>query len=540
MRSIPPSPNGQPNAESGALHPAAEWLKSTVARDSQLSTDSRAVRAGDVFVAYRGQRFDARRYIAAAIARQPSAVIWDQGGDQSREQGAVDSEIGAEGGFHWDENWHVPNLSQPHLKEACGTIAADWYGRPAEQIWSIGITGTSGKTSSALWLAQAFSALEKRCAVVGTLGIGFLDLLEETGLTTPDPVLLQRQLRGLVDSGARALAMEVSSVGLAEGRVNGMTFDVALFTNLSRDHLDYHGTMAEYEAGKAQLFAWQGLRAAVINIDDAAGERMAAVAREHGARVITFSANGLAQADLRADAIVHDLDGIRFILHGTPAGLARPRAVETSLIGAFNVANLLGVLGVLLASDVEIEDALRAIGDLKPAPGRLERVLAVSPDQAAPLVLVDYAHKPDALEKALAACRPIATARGGRLCVVFGCGGDRDAGKRPLMGAIAERLADDVVVTSDNPRSEPAGSIVDAIVAGFATAGRATIELDRRKAIRNALLHARANDVILIAGKGRETCQEVAGVKYPFSDVDEASAALVELPDHQSSGRTSR
>ncbi len=485
---------------------ACDWLKANVAPSAQLTCDSRTIANGDVFMAYAGARADARHFIPKVIAQKAGAVMWDLAPEP----------------FVWSQDWQVPNYAQSGLKQACGHIAADWYGHPSHQLWSVGITGTSGKSSCALWIAQAFSNLGKRCAVVGTLGIGFVDKLTDTGLTTPDPVWLQRSLRQLVNDGAQALAMEVSSIGLQEGRTNGMKFDVALFTNLSRDHLDYHGDMPTYEAAKAQLFAWDGLRHAVINLDDAAGPRMAAIARANGVEVLGFGTQAQ-EALLRASDLTYSADGMRFNLHG-PFG---SRAFATTLIGHYNVSNLLGVLGVLLVSGVSIDDALKALQQLKPAAGRLERVAATS-DKTVPLVLVDYAHKPDALEKALAACRPLAQARNGKLIVVFGCGGDRDTGKRPLMGAIAERLADQVVLTSDNPRSETPSAIIDAIVAGIHQPQQVAIEVDRRLAIHNTLREADVHDVILIAGKGHESYQEIAGVKYPFADVAVAQAALAE------------
>jgi UDP-N-acetylmuramoyl-L-alanyl-D-glutamate--2,6-diaminopimelate ligase len=484
------------------MHPLATWLRATVAPDAELAADSRAVGAGDAFLAYPGARHDARAFIPDVVARGAAAVLWERDG------------------FAWDPAWRAAQLPVIGLKGEAGAIAAGFYGDPSRQVPVIGVTGTSGKTSCTLWIAQALSALGRRTAVAGTLGTGFVGELVDTGLTTPDPVWLQRTLARLVKGGAQALAMEVSSVGLVEGRLNGMHVDTAVFTNLTRDHLDYHGDMQAYGAAKARLFEWPGLRAAVINVDDALGRQLAARAAERGLTAWTTSASGDPQARLRAARLEHNAQGMRFALEVDGAS----RLVQTPLIGAYNVGNLLQVVAVLLAQGVELDAALHALAGLEPAPGRLHRV----PAAHGPLVLVDYAHKPDALEKALAACRPMAHARGGKLVVVFGCGGDRDPGKRPEMGRIAAQLADLVVITSDNPRSEDPDRIIEAILAGVPDAGGAAVrqERDRRLAILESIRTADQADVILIAGKGHETYQEIAGVKLPFSDLDVASQAL--------------
>ncbi len=508
-------------------HPAAQWLARVAPRSAQLTADSRRVARGDVFVALKGATHDGRHHIPDAIARGASAIVYDATA------------------FAWDPAWTIANRPERELKRNVGTIAADWYGRPAEALFTVGITGTSGKTSTSLWLAQALDALGERAVVAGTLGIGFTDALADSGLTTPDPVTLQRRLRAAVDAGARALVMEVSSIGLEEGRVDAMGFDVAVFTNLSRDHLDYHGTMDRYEAAKARLFAWPGLAHAVVNVDDAAGPRFADLAVAHGARTTRTSAGGGTDADIRARKVAVRGDGLSFELFG--AFGVRP--VTVPFLGTFNIANLLSVIGVLLAAGVPIDAALAALAHLGPVPGRLERVVVGTGERpggvAAPMVLVDYAHKPDALQKALEACRPIADARDGDLVVVFGCGGDRDAGKRPIMGEIAGRLADRVVVTSDNPRSEDPRAIIEQVLAGIGSPirshvhshvtsrfaeppaeDRVRVEPDRRAAIYGAIAGARARDVVVIAGKGHEAYQEIAGTRHAFSDVDVAAEAL--------------
>ncbi len=532
-RATQPSPaqaiSGLARRQRGAVmatHPAVQWLARVVPASAHLTADSRSVTPGDVFIALKGGTYDGRRFIPDAIARGAAAIVYDATA------------------FSWDPAWSVPNRPERELKRQIAAIATDWYRRPADALFTVGVTGTSGKTSTALWLAQALTALGHRTVMVGTLGIGFPDELVDSGMTTPDPVTLQRRLRALVDAGAAALAIEVSSIGLEEGRVSGMNFDVALFTNLTRDHLDYHGDMHHYEAAKTKLFAWPGLAHAVVNVDDPAGPRIAGVASDHGVQVLRTSARGGADAEIRARKVTIRAEGLSFEIFGA-FGV---REVNTPFIGTFNVANLLGVLGVLLSAGVSIDAALASFDRLEQVPGRLERVVVDASERpggiGVPMVLVDYAHKPDALEKALAACRPIVDARGGELIVVFGCGGDRDAGKRPIMGEIAARLADRVVVTSDNPRTEPAGVIIDQIVAGIGNLGynplatsswgsaamtlheRVRVEADRRTAIYDAVASANDNDVIVIAGKGHESYQEIDHVKHPFSDVTVATEAL--------------
>jgi UDP-N-acetylmuramoyl-L-alanyl-D-glutamate--2,6-diaminopimelate ligase len=479
-----------------------QWLRQHAGAGAHLTSDSRRVEAGDVFVAYRGARTDGRHFLADAAGRGAVAALVDPEGWQDGASAPI------------------PVLTVDALKNQAGAIAAHWYGAPSRALWSVGVTGTSGKSSCALWIAQALASFGRHPIVAGTLGVGLLGALDDLNLTTPDPIQLQRTLRHLVDAGGDALAMEVSSIGLAEGRVNGMHYDVALFTNLSRDHLDYHGDMQRYEEAKVALFTWSGLGHAVVNLDDPAGVRVAERARAAGVAVTGYSAQGLRGADLRATRVCLGNEGMALEFSGGYG----TRVVRTPFIGQHNVANLLGVLGVLLASGVAVDQAFAALSGLQPVPGRLERVPGAALE---PLVLIDYAHKPDALEKVLEACQPIARARGGELVVVFGCGGDRDAGKRALMGAIAARLAQTVVITSDNPRSEDPAAIVAAIASGVPAGARhVRQEVDRRAAIRGAIAAAGVHDVIVIAGKGHETYQEIKGEKFTFSDFAEASVAL--------------
>jgi UDP-N-acetylmuramoyl-L-alanyl-D-glutamate--2,6-diaminopimelate ligase len=472
-------------------------------RQRDLRLDSRGVRAGDIFLAVPGGKSDGRRFLADAIGHGAAAALVDADG--------------------WDGSVHaIPVQPVQGLRDSLGALAAAYYERPSEQLLSVGVTGTNGKTSCSQWIAQLLTHEGRRCAVVGTVGIGFPGALQPSELTTPDPVSRQRERRHLLDAGAQALAMEVSSIGLEQHRADGMHFDVALFTNLTRDHLDVHGTMERYEAAKAMLFEWPGLRHAVINLDDPAGCRIAARAAERGVEVIGYSA----RADTTARPYTPRL--LARQIRATEEGLAfelcvgeKVHPVEVRLVGHFNVANLLGVVGVSLACGIRSDRAAAALPMMVPPPGRMQRVDA----NAQPLVVVDYAHTPDALAQALEALRPLVKARQGRLWVVFGAGGDRDPGKRAPMGAAA-MAADAVVITSDNPRTEDPERIVEHVAAGARTARELTTEVDRARAIERAIVAADPADVVLIAGKGHEDYQIIGSEKRPFSDVVQARRAL--------------
>jgi UDP-N-acetylmuramoyl-L-alanyl-D-glutamate--2,6-diaminopimelate ligase len=461
-----------------------------------LATDSRAIRPGEIFLAFPGGRFDGRRFIAQAIERGAAAVLWE----------AED--------FGWRAEWRVPNLSVTGLKAQAGAIAAHVYRNPSAGVWIAGVTGTNGKTSCTQWIAQSMERCGRRTALIGTLGNGFPGALEQATHTTPDAVSLQAQLRRHVDAGARAVAMEVSSHGLDQGRVNGMKFDTALFTNLTRDHLDYHGDMERYGAAKAKLFHWPGLANAVINMDDEFGRKLALGLRGGSTRVLGY---GVGHGDIAGHRVDLSTRGLTLEIR-TPWGEAQ---LASRLIGGFNVSNLLGTLGVLLTADLKLEDAVAALAQVEPVPGRLEMIRT----PGRPLVVVDYAHTPDALEKVLETLRElVGHDAGARLVCVFGCGGDRDPGKRPLMGEVATRLADLAIITSDNPRAEDPRAIVEQVAAG--AHANHEIEIDRANAIARAVICALEGDVVLIAGKGHETYQEIAGTRTPFSDVDAARAAL--------------
>jgi UDP-N-acetylmuramoyl-L-alanyl-D-glutamate--2,6-diaminopimelate ligase len=471
----------------------------------RLTADSRDVANGDAFLAYPGAKADGRRFIPQAVSAGAGAVLWER-----------------DDAFAWNDAWRVPNLGVARLRDVAGPLAAEVYGHPSRKLLTIGVTGTNGKTSCSQWIAQALGASGRRCGVIGTLGVGFPDALAPNPNTTPDAIVLQRSLRDFVAAGAQAAAMEVSSIGLDQGRVNGTQFAIALFTNLSRDHLDYHRDMEAYGEAKAKLFAMPGLRHAVLNLDDAYGVRIAqsltgsSVERVGYSLVAGAAQRGGVEHWVEARELSMGADGIAFRLV-TSRGEA---AVKSPLVGRFNVSNLLGVIGTLLAAGVEVADAAARASLLVPVAGRLQRVGGGD----RPLVLIDYAHTPDALEKVGVAARDIARAAGGRLVVVFGCGGDRDRGKRPMMAEAASRVADHVIVTSDNPRSEDPQAIIAEIVPGVRVPH--DVEVDRRAAVARAVAMSRAGDVILLAGKGHEPYQEIAGVKHAYADVDAARAAL--------------
>jgi len=444
----------------------------------RLSSDSRRCAPGVAFFAYPGERADGRAHIDDALARGASAVLWE--GE----------------GFAWRSDWRVPNAPVAGLKQQAGALAHEFYGRPSESLWMCGVTGTNGKTSCSQWIAALLGRTGNKCGVIGTLGSGFPGGLDEGGNTTPDALELHRTLRDMKDRGAAAVAMEVSSHGLVQGRVNAVRFSCAHFTNLSHDHLDYHGTLEAYAEAKSRLFDMPGLEAAVLNVDDPLGAKLAARLRM---RVITYSQRGVATLTGTSRG--------QTVQISSPWGKA---SAKLNQVGTFNVSNALGVLGCLVAKGIPFDRAAQMLEALPPVPGRMQVVAQE------PLVVVDYAHTPDALEKVLQALRPAAAQRGGRLVAVFGAGGDRDAAKRPVMGAVASRLADRVVLTSDNPRSEDPLAILSQIARGVTSTYDA--EPDRARAIERALKNADPRDVIVIAGKGHESYQEIAGKRHPFSD----------------------
>jgi UDP-N-acetylmuramoyl-L-alanyl-D-glutamate--2,6-diaminopimelate ligase len=475
---------------------------------TRVCADSRRVQPGDLFLAYPGHASDGRLFIADAIERGAVAVVWEREG------------------FEWQPTFTVPNVPVDQLRWMAGDLADEVFGRPSHELWTIGVTGTNGKTSVSQWLARALNDLGRKCAVIGTLGMGFPGRLDASPNTTPDAIVLHEKLARLREQGAQAVAMEVSSIGLDQGRTNGVQMDVAVFTNLTRDHLDYHRTMDAYASAKARLFEQQGLKSAVLNFDDIMGVAQARRLEGRGIEVVGYTlipdnANAAPAARvLVAEHLRSTPQGMRFLV----ACENQREELSVGVVGQFNVANLLAVMGGLIQSGYSFAQAADAARRLTPPEGRMQTFGGVG----APLVIIDYAHTPDALEQALMALRPTANSRGGRITCVFGCGGDRDHGKRPMMGEVAMRLADRIILTSDNPRSESPQSILDEIAAG---APGAEQEIDRARAIQLAVSAAAADDIVLLAGKGHENYQEVAGQRQHFSDAEQARKALSQWTD---------
>ncbi len=468
-----------------------------------LALDSRKVRPGDAFVALDGSLARGIEFAPAAQAAGAIVILAEKpGGDAPAPAVSVS----------------VPVIAVDDLRERLGAIAARFFGEPSRDLDVIGVTGTNGKTSIVQLLGRALDRAGHRVATIGTLGAGLRDDLAPGERTTPDAIAVHGLLAEFRARGATGVAMEVSSHALAQGRVNAVAFDVAVFTNLSRDHLDYHGTMDAYGEAKRRLFAWPDLGAAVVNVDDAFGREIAA-GLEPTVRCLRYAIDS-PDADIRASAIDSDANGLRFHL-ATPWGEGD---VATSLLGRYNVANLLAVSGCLGHFGLDF-DAIRAtLAALVPVAGRMQRL---GGRDALPLVVVDYAHTPDALQQALESLRAHTA---GSLTVVFGCGGERDRGKRPQMGAIAERLADRVIVSDDNPRGESGDAIVADILAGMCRPADAIVRRDRAAAIAAAIGPARDGDVVLVAGKGHEPYQEVAGVRHRFDDARVVARILEAQP----------
>lgn len=461
----------------------------------ELTLDSRNVRAGDLFLAVPGAKFDGRAHIADALQRGAAAVAYEV-------EGATVLPL-----------TEAPLIPVKGLAAQLSDIAGRFYGDPSRQLNLVGVTGTNGKTSVTQLVAQALDLLGQRCGLVGTLGTGFHGALQSGLHTTPNPIAVQATLADLKNAGAKAVAMEVSSHGLDQGRVAALAFDVAVLTNLSRDHLDYHGSMEAYGAAKAKLFGWTDLRCRVINLDDDFGRQLAA--DKHESRLITYSLEDSA-AYLYCREARFDDDGVRATLV-TPQG---EHHLRSCLLGRFNLSNVLAAVGALLGLEYALDEILAVLPKLEGPAGRMQRLGGGTQ----PLVVVDYAHTPDALEKVLLALRPHAK---GRLLCLFGCGGDRDRGKRPLMAEVVERLADGVLVTDDNPRTEDPAQIFDDIRAGFSAAQKVEFMAGRGLAIARLIASASADDVVVLAGKGHEDYQEINGQRHDFSDLAEADKALI-------------
>jgi UDP-N-acetylmuramoyl-L-alanyl-D-glutamate--2,6-diaminopimelate ligase len=506
-----------------------EQLKTLGVKIVRLVTDSRAVQAGDTFVAYPGEKLDGRQFIAQAIAQGANAVIWESQH------------------FAWNSEWNLPNLAVNNLRDAAGWIADSVYDAPSQKLQMIGITGTNGKTSTAHWIASALNDNKRSCALIGTLGNGFMSGLQPSANTTPDAIHVHGLLAEYMSHGAQAVAMEVSSHALAQGRVNAVKFDVALLTNLSRDHLDYHGDMQSYADSKRKLFQWEQLKFAVLNLEDEFGVELAeqlldasspspqsspasgrGCEREKQHSILEVVGYGLSDPALKHAVrlgirMVYghlaeiSAQGLRLEIHSS-WGAAQ---LNSALIGRFNAANLLGALAVLLVSEIGLNDAVASLGKVQAVAGRMQRL----GNTQQPTVVVDYAHTPDALEKVLLALREIDATKSSKLICVFGCGGDRDRGKRAMMGLVAEKFSDHCIVTSDNPRSENPQRIIDEVVGGMSK-NQHEIVVDRAAAIDRAISLAAQCDTVLVAGKGHEDYQEIGGVKHPFSDVRVAEQAL--------------
>jgi UDP-N-acetylmuramoyl-L-alanyl-D-glutamate--2,6-diaminopimelate ligase len=460
----------------------------------ELTLDSRKVRPGDLFLAIPGLKVDGRDHITDAIAHGAAAVAYEA-------EGAKVLPI-----------TDIPMIPVKGLGAQLSDIAGRFYGDPSRSMNLVGVTGTNGKTSVTQLIAQALDKLGQHCGLIGTLGTGFYSELKSGIHTTPDPISVQSTIYDLKKAGAKAIAMEVSSHGLDQGRVTALAFDVAVMTNLSRDHLDYHGTMEAYAAAKAKLFAWNDLRCRVVNLDDEFGRQLAGL--QHPSRLISYSQEDSSAYLYCRDAVFDD-DGVRATLV-TPQG---DRLLRSSLLGRFNLSNVLAAVGALLGLDYPLDDILNVLPSLEGPVGRIQRLGGGK----RPLVVVDYAHTPDALEKVLVALRPHAK---GQLACLFGCGGDRDRGKRPLMAEVVERLADKVLVTDDNPRTEDPARIFDDIRAGFSTLDGIDFVAGRGQAIAQIIAQAQAADVIVLAGKGHEDYQEIDGERHPFSDLEQAAKAL--------------
>lgn len=488
----------------------AHWLESIAHEGAALRLDSRQVQPGDIFVAVPGAHVDGRTFVQAALDKGAVGILY------SVDEAVPTLELS------------TPSLGVPHLERHLGDIAAAFYGQPSQGMLGVAVTGTNGKTTTAFWVRQALEKLGHRPGVIGTVGTFFEgQALDSPELTTPDAISLQRIFSQLKAMGADSFAIEASSVGLEQGRLQGANFKVGIFTNLSRDHLDYHQTMQAYEDAKRLLFSWPTLTDAIINIDDPVGRNFVQESKKHGIRVWATGTQeqtvSLAKS-LGADHVIWARNlqpadmGMHFELH------VDHQIISTSIpaVGVFNISNALGIVGLAMSMEADIEWTSALLRSLVPPPGRMEMIHRLE----GPLGVVDYSHTPDALEKALVSLRPTAQARHGRLIVVFGCGGDRDKGKRPLMGEIACRLADQVVITSDNPRTENEQAILDDIVAGIPQGAPYEVIADRHQAIVRAIELAKAEDVVLVAGKGHETEQITATGAHHFSDAEELRAAL--------------
>lgn len=470
-----------------------------------ITLDSRTVKSGDLFLACIGSEVDGRNFIMDAINKGALAVLCE------------DNLLSV------DLPKDVPIVNVPNLKWQIGLIAAKFYDYPVRKLTMIGVTGTNGKTSITQYIATVLTKLGLPCAVIGTIGTGFPGKLNDAINTTPDPITLQRLLSEFSASGAKAVAMEVSSQGLAQGRVSGIDFTIGVFTNLTREHLNYHGTMANYGKAKKILFLQNKLKYAVINADDDFGRSLISELKPL-LDVYAYTVSEVAASPV--DVPIIKAENIELKLTSMLAQVTTPwgeGVIKSKLLGRFNLSNLLAVLGVLGVMQVNIKDALAVIAELEAAIGRMQ---IFGGKHKKPLIVIDYAHTPDALEQALSTLQEYCYGTGGVLWCVFGCGGERDHGKRSLMGKIAERLSDNVVITNDNPRTEDQKQIIDDIMQELLCPWAVEVEYDRAVAIEYAINQAKENDIILIAGKGHEDYQIIGKEKIPFSDKEVVVRAL--------------
>lgn len=462
-----------------------------------LEIDSRKVNSNSIFCAYPGSANDGRNYIESAIANGAKAILYEPG-----------------------TNLQIPikNIEVKNLIYYVGLLAAYKYDNPSKKFHTIGVTGTNGKTSVTHWLNQMYTNLGSKTAIIGTTGAGVYPDIIDYASTTPDPITLQKLLASFVDQKIAVLAMEVSSHSLHQGRVNGTSFKTAIFTNLSQDHLDYHKTMESYYLAKRDLFYWQDLEHAIINVDDEYGQRLVNELRVDIAKnksplkILTY---GIDNGDLRAHDLSITLSGMSFKLRHKN----EEYTVHVKVIGRFNVYNILAVVSCLISNGHKLSAIIPLLNELTPVCGRMDAII----QNNCPLVVVDYAHTPDALLNTLNTLRDVE--HSGQLYCVFGCGGNRDTAKRPLMGDIATKIADFTYITSDNPRNEEPEEIIRQIVAGVSNTNYEGI-VDRKEAIIKAISNAKPHDIILIAGKGHETYQDIKGEKYHFSDFEIAREAL--------------
>lgn len=487
----------------------AGWGKVDKAQDCQIAAlqlNSQKVAPGDLFVALPGMTTDGRAYIEQALANGACAVLFEK-------IGASHNVLTKDAVKH-----NAPVIGIENLQQKLGIIAARYFGNPSKKLQMIGVTGTNGKTTTAYLLAQALALLGMRCGYSGTIGSGFIGNLQSSELTTMDAISVQQQLSRLLANQAAAVSMEVSSHGLQQGRANGIDFDIAIFTNLTQDHLDYHESMTDYADAKQKLFEFPSLNAVVINSDDGFGNTLLQLCkrREPGLTCISY---GMESGELRPLELATNEHGIRFKL--ALQGAASSQQIHSRLLGEVNVPNILAAIGCLLVMGYEMGAIAEAIADITPPPGRMEMF---NNRATQPAVVVDYAHTPDALERVLKSLKPLCR---GNLVVVFGCGGDRDQDKRAQMGRVAQAIADRVIVTDDNPRTESAAQIIEQIKQGLSQP--TTVIHDRKQAITEAIKYSNQDDLILLAGKGHEQTQTIGNAVKPLSDRAMVSALLEAL-----------